>query len=340
MSEQWWCHLQTELSGKLVWFSWEGYPRWPGVVVPPKPRSELLQGKGQFFPPGADVFNTAYVRDYTSGAKRKQERQAGNQKVTERKCREVEPQGKVLVYSLGDEMYKWCRPEAVHQPFHDKLKETYSFPPGFGRKIRSFRDHLASYCDNGFDGGAALKAALHWQAREDRAQRAQREHLGRQQAFAQLHASPGPACVRPCGLPRVFSVETPSSSRKHRVDFDTSSDIDDGALSGSPIKRPCTLARRSSPTRGVPAWLRGELVTAGECLEATESSERFSRDTLQKACAILGVAYGSDEVAWKRAFRVKALEVHPDKVAAHNKAWAHGEMQRVNWAFQYLRKHA
>ena len=42
-----------------------------------------------------------------------------------------DPLGMVLVYtSLGDEMYKWCCPDAIHEPFHDKLEETYSFPPG------------------------------------------------------------------------------------------------------------------------------------------------------------------------------------------------------------------
>ena len=33
---------------------------------------------------------------------------------------------------------------AIHEPFRSKLDETYSFLPGWGRKVRSFRDHVAS----------------------------------------------------------------------------------------------------------------------------------------------------------------------------------------------------
>ena len=90
------------------------------MVVPPQPKDQLLRGLGQFYPRDASVFDTACVRDYLAGAKQAQQSQAGAQKVTKRKCRAVDPSG-LLVYSLGDEMYKWCRTEAIHEPFRSKL---------------------------------------------------------------------------------------------------------------------------------------------------------------------------------------------------------------------------
>ena len=94
-------------------------PLFERVVVPPQPKDPLLRGLGQFCTPDASVFDTAYVRDYLTGAKQAQQSQAGAQKVTKRKCRAVDPSG-LLVHSLGDEMYKWCRTEAIHEPFRSK----------------------------------------------------------------------------------------------------------------------------------------------------------------------------------------------------------------------------
>lgn len=93
-----------------------------------------------------------------------------HEKMTKRKCRAAEPQGTLLLYSLGDEMYKLCRPEAIHEPFAVQLEETYSFPPGWGRKLKTFRQHLQAFNEKGFNGRAALQAALDWQARDEDAQ--------------------------------------------------------------------------------------------------------------------------------------------------------------------------
>ena len=101
--------LFSVLPGRLVWISWEGHPQWPAVVVPPLPKSRLLQGEGHFFPPSQDIFQTTFVQDY-DGVRQEQKRQPGNHKVTKRKCRVADPQGQLVLYSLGDEMYKWCRP--------------------------------------------------------------------------------------------------------------------------------------------------------------------------------------------------------------------------------------
>ena len=40
----------------------------------------------------------------------------------------------VLVYSLGDAMYKWSRPSQLRK-FHDSVDLTYSFPIGWDRMI-------------------------------------------------------------------------------------------------------------------------------------------------------------------------------------------------------------
>ena len=180
----------SELSGRLVWFSWEGCVRWPGVVVPPRPKSELLSGMGQFYPPKLSVFESAYVRDYSCGSQLEQKRAAGTQKVTKRKCRAVDPQGLLLVMSLGDEMYKWCRASSIQEPFRSKLDgETYSFPPGWGRKDKTFREHLCGFKEHAFDGKAALRAALEWQACEESTQKLKQEDEHRQRLFRKLHAS-------------------------------------------------------------------------------------------------------------------------------------------------------
>ena len=74
------------------------------------------------------------------------------------------------------------------------LAETYSFPTGWGRKVRSCRDHVASFQQNGFDGEAALRAALDWKTREERAQQQRCEHQDRPRTFAQ---TPTPAPKTP-----------------------------------------------------------------------------------------------------------------------------------------------
>ena len=97
MADKWWCQKQVDLSGKLVWFSWEGSPRWPGVIVPPKSKSELVNGKGQFYPPDSSVLERTFIRDYDVGTKKEPAIQTGIQKVTKWKCRETQPQGQLLV---------------------------------------------------------------------------------------------------------------------------------------------------------------------------------------------------------------------------------------------------
>ena len=45
----WAASAQTKRAGELVWPSWAGHPRWPGIAVPPpRPKKELSSGQGEF----------------------------------------------------------------------------------------------------------------------------------------------------------------------------------------------------------------------------------------------------------------------------------------------------
>ena len=59
-TEKWWTKKQELWSGEVVFFSWQDYPKWPGIIVPPCSKSALLQGKGMFYPPDAKVLDTAF----------------------------------------------------------------------------------------------------------------------------------------------------------------------------------------------------------------------------------------------------------------------------------------
>ena len=61
---------------------------------------------------------------------------------------------------------------------------------------------------------------------------------------------------------------------------------------------------------------------------------------MKKAQAVLDVGPDTDEITLKKAYRLKALRVHPDKVGTHLKDWAHKETQELNWAFKYLKVHS
>ena len=111
-----------------------------------------------------------FGRDSAVGATQMQQSQPSAQKLTRQKCRAIDPSGLLIVYSLGDELYKWCPVEGIHEPFHSKLDKTYTFPSGWRRHRRACQDHLANFNQNGFDGRAALQAALDWKALEGKGQ--------------------------------------------------------------------------------------------------------------------------------------------------------------------------
>ena len=72
------------------------------------------------------------VRDYKKGTKVAQGPKAGAQKASTRAVREDDPSEKryILIYSLGDEMYKWANPSSVFHPFAKHLEKQYKFPTG------------------------------------------------------------------------------------------------------------------------------------------------------------------------------------------------------------------
>ena len=49
-----------------------------------------------------------FGRDYAVGATQVQQSQPSAEKLTRQKCRAIDPSGLLIVYSLGDELYKWC----------------------------------------------------------------------------------------------------------------------------------------------------------------------------------------------------------------------------------------
>ena len=54
-----------------------------------------------------------FVVDYANGEKRRQQPATGQQKITNRKANRKVSTGPLLVYSLGDEMYKWVLPSGI-----------------------------------------------------------------------------------------------------------------------------------------------------------------------------------------------------------------------------------
>ena len=75
MAKKWWCAAQERRKGELCLFSWQGYPRWPGVVVPPQAKCELLAGNGHFYPPDKKVlFSTELGAALSSTSRREHAR--------------------------------------------------------------------------------------------------------------------------------------------------------------------------------------------------------------------------------------------------------------------------
>lgn len=82
--------------------------------------------------------------------------------------------------------------------------------------------------------------------------------------------------------------------------------------------------------------MSGAVVPAGRFLEATDADDRYSSDQRAAAAALLGVAPNATKEEVRKAFRLKAFKVHPDKQPEANKRWAHEEMARLNKAYTLL----
>ncbi|CAK9106936.1 Hypothetical protein SCF082_LOCUS49806 [Durusdinium trenchii] len=84
---------------------------------------------------------------------------AGQQKMSTRKVDDPFQKRYVLIYSLGDEMYKWASPTSIFHSFEEWTEETYSYPPGWGREEKTFEVHLRNYKGHRFNGARAWKEA-------------------------------------------------------------------------------------------------------------------------------------------------------------------------------------
>jgi hypothetical protein len=56
-----WLMQPCVLDDDSVFFAWQDYPRWPGIIAPPKERIVLMKGAGQFYPHGQGVFDFTWV---------------------------------------------------------------------------------------------------------------------------------------------------------------------------------------------------------------------------------------------------------------------------------------
>ena len=73
-----------------------------------------------------------------------------------------------------------------------------------------------------------------------------------------------------------------------------------------------------------------------EALESIEASDRFSTDSLKRALAVLGLDGQPSDREIKKAYRLKALKCHPDKLPVHLRRWGAEKMKELNWAYDVL----
>lgn len=273
-------------------------------------RHELFNGtRGHFYRPHESILKKAYVRDYKKGSKMPQGPASGQQKMSTRKVRVDDPFQKryVLIYSLGDEMYKWASPTSIYYPFKKHADETYSFPPGWGRADKTFEQHLRGYKDHRFNGERAWKEAWEWKGLKDKEAEERKRHQQAQDEYREYHG------IRGVATPQWKRARSPDIARWQRPSFGCQGHQGLGS-----------------------AALSGAVVPGGRFLEATEASERYSSDQRAAAAALLGVAVNASKEEVKKAFRLKAFKVHPDKQSAANQKWAHEEMARLNQACDLL----
>mmetsp|Transcript_51497 Transcript_51497/g.116786 ORF Transcript_51497/g.116786 Transcript_51497/m.116786 type:complete len:447 (+) Transcript_51497:78-1418(+) len=425
MGEQWWSAAQERLKNELVFFSWAGYPRWPGIVVAPLEKSNLLAGKGHFYPPEKKLFAETFVAarrgplevgkrgmyevmhggrwrsamlsrlnpdgtvdadvyDLTDsdvsevevedlartkvresnlkGVVKQQKRVAGRQRVGKHKVKAVKPDHQfVLVYSFGDEMYRWARVSSLLKPFEEHLNAVYSYKA----KKASIRDHLRTADVAPFNGRVALKEAEEELRRQKREREEAEQTRQRQAEYQRVHGLAGAlrpsvgdavrVSVRPSvgDAVRVLAtgrlgkiVEDDHDDKPYRVRYSSGEkvwfkeqEVSKVVSVTTPQKRQCPPEDDSStkrPRPSLPDYLRGDIAAWGASVERGEATDRYSQDDIRRALAILNLESLPTETLLKRAFRKKAVDCHPDKVPAQRRAWATEEMQRVNWAYKLL----
>ena len=109
---------------------------------------------------------TSRGRKFESLVVKNQKRCAGQQKVAKHKVKSIKPNSAfVLVYSFGDEMYRWARVSSLLKPFKAHVDDVYTYK---GKK-GSISNHLRTADVAPFNGREALHEA------EEELRRQQRE---------------------------------------------------------------------------------------------------------------------------------------------------------------------
>ena len=97
-----------------------------------------------------------------TGVRKVQQCSAGRQKVGKTKVKAVKPDSAfVLVYSLGDEMYKWTRASSLLRPFAERVEDVYSFRGCKASARRHLHDMDPSDSDRYSYTYIAIHTAIH-----------------------------------------------------------------------------------------------------------------------------------------------------------------------------------
>eukprot|EP00928_Gymnodinium_smaydae_P025917 TRINITY_DN20507_c0_g1_i1.p1 TRINITY_DN20507_c0_g1~~TRINITY_DN20507_c0_g1_i1.p1 ORF type:complete len:508 (+),score=47.99 TRINITY_DN20507_c0_g1_i1:64-1524(+) len=465
---EWATQTQTEYSGKLVVFTWKGYPRWPGIVLPAKKtRAQILAGSTVFIKPEPDIFdrtsivatrlsldkgdeckvkleekttdfkpgklgvtldddgmvtnvesqiagnvtqakqsgtkvgwrmcklngkmfsrslfrhlrhaeqtytvtfdtsqtnewedativsyiNGSYnVRLRSSGKLRKgfardnivapedAERmgvrhgakvKAGSQNHAAAKTKIVDPvdEGMVLIYSLGDEMYKWVRPQAIKGKWSSQRDVTYA-SAGYNSSRKSTYDHLA-FEDGIYSGYAARAAADKWLDMRRQEKEAQDAEAARLHEYRSHHRSDA--------MPSTCRDRSRSPRREHPQNFRRSfpTQIEETHCFSTPEKLPAPAHK---------AYLRGEINVFSNQLgggmdplpDLGEFDEHCRRIRVEPAEVRRSVGSASMRAKLRRAYREVAFATHPDKKPHHVRDYWKREFQKLQDSFTYLSRY-
>lgn len=303
------------------------------------------------------------------GVMKHQKKAAGGQKFCKQRVKETsQTSAFVLVYSLGDEMYKWTRTSSLKK-FAEAIQEEYRFR----NRTATARQHLLEADVTPFDGKRALREAEK-ELEERRQAHSQAQEVSRcHQAYRDAHGlgADHASAKRPSVGDRVCIVRTGEAASVVRDDRDhrpyrlqSEDGIVEGWFSESEVRRVSGLAHASTPEKRrrtnehtdssrkpklphhlkehtdssrkpkLPHHLKGELAPWGHGVDRATADPRLTdADALERALGVLGLDAVPNEVELRRAFRQRARVSHPDKVAPHLLPWATQEMQRINAAY-------
>ena len=283
-----------------------------------------------------------------------QKRCAGQQKVAKHRVKSIKPNSAfVLVYSFGDEMYRWARVSSLLKPFKAHVDDVYT---NKGKKA-SISNHLRTADVAPFNGREALHEAEEELRRQQREREQAQQTRQRETEYQSAHGLAG--ALRPSvgNAVRVLStgrlgkiVRDDHDGAPYRVQYNSgefhSAWLEEQGVSkvagvATPQRRN-SHAEDGSPTKrarsSLPDYLRGEIAAWTESVERGEATDCYNQDDIKRALAILKLEPYPTETLLKKAFRKKTVECHTDKVPVQRRAWATGEMRPVNGACNLLAK--